>query len=85
MSRAGNENFGFIIFPFLIDKQSEFVKNKDGEQSPLKATYNGRRLSLALERGALPMGYITINDLFSFGILIVSIITLVITIMRKKK
>ncbi|GEM_PF-5397673 len=31
------------------------------------------------------MGYITINDLFSFGILIVSIITLVITIMRKKK
>ena len=31
------------------------------------------------------MGYITINDLFSFGILVVSIITLVITIMRKKK
>lgn len=31
------------------------------------------------------MGYITINNLFSFGILIVSIITLVITIMRKKK
>ena len=31
------------------------------------------------------MGYITVNDLFSFGILIVSIITLVITIMRKKK
>ena len=31
------------------------------------------------------MGYITANDLFSFGILIVSIITLVITIMRKKK
>ena len=31
------------------------------------------------------MGYITINDLFSFGILIVSIITLVITIIRKKK
>ncbi len=31
------------------------------------------------------MGYITVNDLFTFGILIVSIITLVISIMRKKK
>lgn len=40
-----------MIFPFLIDKQSEFVKNKDGEQSPLKATYNGRRLALFYSEG----------------------------------
>ncbi|MGN0451620.1 MAG: putative holin-like toxin [Acutalibacteraceae bacterium] len=31
------------------------------------------------------MEYITVNDLFTFGILIVSVITLVITIMSKKK
>ncbi len=31
------------------------------------------------------MEYITVNDLFTFGILIVSIITLVVSIMHKKK
>ena len=31
------------------------------------------------------MEYITVNDLFTFSLLIVSIITLVITIVNKKK
>lgn len=31
------------------------------------------------------MEYITVNDLFTFSLLIVSIITLIITIVNKKK